>query len=86
LYAQSLRIDERLALAVIRLLKILGEAANSVSDECQEQHPEIPWHEVAATRNRLIHGYFDVDLNIIWQIVSTDLPKLIEQLRQILHR
>ncbi len=52
-------------LATVRLLEITGEAANGLSDEFKEDHPEIPWDRVTPTRNRLIHGYFDIDLEII---------------------
>jgi len=80
----DLEKDEKLALSIVRLLEILGEAANNVSDECQEEFPDIPWRQIAATRNRLIHGYFDVDLDVVWQIVSKDLPALVTQLEAIL--
>lgn len=74
--------DEQLALAVVRLLEILGEAAKKVSEKCRKEYPEIPWRQIAGTRDRLIHGYFDVDLNIVWQIISDDLPPLIMQLEK----
>ena len=77
--------DEKLALSIVRLLEILGEAANNVSDEWQQQYPEIPWRQIGGTRNRLIHGYFDVDLDVVWKIVSKDLPTLVAQLDSILH-
>jgi uncharacterized protein with HEPN domain len=76
--------DEKLNLALVRLLEVLGEAAKKVSDQCQAAHPEIPWRQIAGTRDRLIHGYFDVDLDIIWKIISTDLPPLIEQIEKVL--
>jgi len=76
--------DETLALAVVRLLEILGEAAKSVSGEYRRDYPGIPWGQIAGTRNRLIHGYFDVDLDIVWKIISIDLPTLISQLEKIL--
>jgi uncharacterized protein with HEPN domain len=76
--------DEKLALSIVRLLEILGEAAINVSDQCQEQYPEIPWRQIGGTRNRLIHGYFDVDLDVVWKIVSIDLPTLVAQLEAIL--
>ena len=69
--------DDKLHLAVIRLFEILGEAANNISDDLQEEYHEVPWREIAGVRNRLIHGYFDVDLNIIWQIIQQDIPPLI---------
>ena len=76
--------DEKLALSVVRLLEILGEAAKSVSSQCQTEYPAIPWRQIAGTRDRLIHGYFDVDLDIVWKIVSTDIPLLIAQLEKAL--
>jgi len=71
-------------LAVTRLLEILGEAANRVSEEKQQQHSDIPWREIIGLRNRLIHGYDSVDLRIVWHVVTNDLPPLIEQLEDIL--
>jgi uncharacterized protein with HEPN domain len=71
-----------LVLALTRLLEIAGEAARHISRSLQEQHGAIPWREIAGTRDRLIHGYFDVDLDIIWEILSEDLPKLIPHLRK----
>ena len=76
--------DEKLTLAVVRLLEILGEAAKKVSEQCQQQHPEIPWRQISGTRDRLIHGYFDIDVNIVWKIVSDDVPSLVKQLKQAL--
>lgn len=76
--------DEKLNLAIVRLFEILGEAANNISHEVQDQYNDVPWREIAGVRNRLIHGYFDVDLNIVWQIIQTDIPPLIENLKYIL--
>ena len=76
--------DEMLALAVIRLLEVMGEATRGLSQEVKDKNPQIPWKQIAGTRDRLIHGYFDVDLDIIWNIVSRDLPPLIEELEKIL--
>jgi len=73
-----------LTLAVIRLLEIIGEAARSLSHEIKDKNPQIPWKQISGTRDRLIHGYFDVDLDIIWNIVNRDLPPLIEELEKIL--
>lgn len=77
----AFRTDEKLQLAVVRLLEIAGEAANSVSDEFKEVHDEIPWREITSTRNRLIHGYFDVDLDVVWKIATEDVPILVQNLR-----
>ena|SRR3989338_4082118 len=74
--------DEPITLALIRLLEIIGEAAKSVSLETRQRYPNIPWKEIGGTRDRLIHGYFDVDWNILWQILTADLPPLITELEQ----
>lgn len=76
--------DEIMALALIRLLEIIGEAAREVSDSVKREHPEVPWKAMVGTRNRMIHGYFDVDLDIVWEIISTDLPNLVPKVRVLL--
>ena len=76
--------DEMRALAVVRLLEILGEAARAVSDTTRARHPTIPWRQIAGTRDRLIHGYEAVDLDIVWAIVTADLPALVIELKQAL--
>ena len=76
--------NEILALATIHLIELIGEASHSVSESFQEKYPEIPWRPIAGTRNRLAHGYIDVELNVIWTIVKKDLPSLIRQLRRLL--
>jgi uncharacterized protein with HEPN domain len=77
----DLDTDDVLVLALTRLLEILGEAAKAVTSATRERYPHIPWTEMAATRDRLIHGYFSVDLDIVWEIVRHDLPHLITSLR-----
>lgn len=79
----DLDTDELLGLALERLLEVLGEAANKVTESTQLANPAIPWRKMAATRNRLIHAYFDVDYDIVWAIVTRDLPPLILQLTKI---
>ena len=76
--------DEKLALSIVRLLEVLGEAAKNISRQCRDEYPVIPWRQIAGTRDRLIHGYFDVDLDIVWKIASTDLPDLVAKLEQAL--
>jgi len=83
---QDLNTNEMLALAVVRLIEILGEAAKNISVEVQAQSPEIPWRQIAGTRDRLAHAYFDVNLDIIWQIVTTDLQPLIHNLETLLYQ
>ena len=77
--------EERLwSLAVVRLLEMLGEAASRVPEECQAGHPEIPWRSISGLRNRLIHGYDQVDYDIVWKVLSEDIPKLKPQLDAML--
>lgn len=76
--------DDETALALARLLEILGEAAARVTPELRERHPEIPWRDIADTRNRVIHEYFDIDLEIVEAIIKDDLPALIGQLEAVL--
>jgi len=70
-------------LSVLKLIEIVGEAANQVSDETREAHPNIPWKDVINMRHRLVHGYFDIDYEIVWNTVNTDLPALIDKLEPI---
>ena len=76
--------DEPLTLALIRLLEIIGEAAKNISPETRQRYPGIRWREIGGTRDRLIHGYFDVDWNILWDILTADLPPLITELEKAL--
>jgi uncharacterized protein with HEPN domain len=75
--------DRQLNLALVRLLEIIGEAASRVSVEERDRYPDIPWYQIVGLRNRLIHGYDSVDLEVVWQIVHEDLPPLIEFLEKI---
>jgi uncharacterized protein with HEPN domain len=75
--------DRLLNLALVRLLEIIGEAANRIPRESQLEQPEIPWMQIIGLRNRLIHGYDAVDFDILWQIVTEDLPPLIATLAEI---
>ena len=81
---QDLDSDRLLQLALTRLVEIVGEAASRVPKELQDRHPSIPWREIVSARNRLIHGYDFVDLDILWEIVATDLPALVPQVEQAL--
>ena len=76
--------DRLLELALVRLLEIVGEAANRVPQGVRAICPDIPWPQIVALRNRLIHGYDAVDLDILWQIVVQDLPPLVTALEGIL--
>lgn len=76
--------DEVLALALVRLLEIIGEASAGITGGLKAKYPEIPWREMSSTRNRLIHGYFDIDYELVWKTVTGELPPLIEQMQKLL--
>ena len=71
-------------LALVRLVEIVGEAANRLPIEDQSRYPSIPWKEIVGMRNRLVHGYDAIDLDVLWDTVRIDLPQLIEELERIL--
>jgi len=80
---EDLESDRVLSLALVRLLEIMGEAAGRIPDRLRARHPDIPWSQIIGLRNRLIHGYDAVDMDILWQILTDDVPPLIEALRAI---
>ncbi len=82
----SLAPETETALAVVRLLEILGEAARGLSEELKAKYPHIPWRAIADTRNRLIHEYFDVDMEVVASIVNQDLPTLLGQIQELLEK
>jgi uncharacterized protein with HEPN domain len=75
--------DQKSIDAVVRNLEIMGEAANRLPDEFKESHSEIEWFKIVGLRHRIVHEYFGVDLEIIWQIVQKDLPELCRSLSRI---
>ncbi len=81
---KDLDANRMLVLSLLRLVEIIGEAAGQVSKEFQGKYPEIPWALIVAMRNRLIHAYFDVDLDRVWSTTQDDLPPLIAQLEKII--
>jgi uncharacterized protein with HEPN domain len=78
----DLDTDRALQLVLTRLLEIIGEAASRIPQTWRDRYPAIPWSAAVAIRNRLIHGYEDVDLDIVWQTVNADLPQLIDSLEK----
>ena len=78
--------DAMLSLALVRLLEIVGEAAWGISEKLRSKYPDIAWREMTAMRNRLIHGYFDVNQDTVWETVTTELPPLVSQLRDVLKK
>ncbi|NLK00701.1 MAG: DUF86 domain-containing protein [Clostridia bacterium] len=69
---------------VIRNLEVMGEATKRASNETRKKHKEVPWRRIAGLRDVLIHDYFGVDLEIVWNVVEDELPKLKNQLRKII--
>jgi len=80
---EDLDTDRRLNLSLVRLLEIIGEAARGISSEFREAHPDLPWKSMIGMRDRLIHAYFDVNLDVVWETVTEDLPPLITKLEKI---
>lgn len=81
---QDLDIDRMLVLALVQCIAIIGEAASRITAAFQQRHPQVSWTDIIGMRNRLIHAYFDVNLNILWNTVQDDLPPLMTQLEAIL--
>lgn len=76
--------DRRTNLAVVRALEIMGEAARHIPANIRRDYPEIPWQDIVDMRNKLIHEYFGVDLEVLWRTVQEDLPPLRDEIRRIL--
>ena len=81
---EDLDTDRQLTLSLVRSLEVIGEAASSISIECRNALPDIPWANMIGMRNRLIHAYFDVNLTIVWKTVSEELPVLITVIEEVL--
>ena len=72
--------DRQLVLALVKDVEIVGEAATQVTESTRRRLPEIPWEQIVGMRNRLVHAYFDINLDIVWTTVREDLPELIARL------
>lgn len=81
---EDLESDAMLRFALVHVVTVFGEAATKVSVPTRKTLPSIPWPAIVGMRNRLVHAYFDVDLDVLWQSVNEDLPKLIADLRSAL--
>lgn len=81
---QAFFADTMIQDAVVRNLEILGEAIRAITDATRGAHPEIPWKKIVGTRDRVLHGYFRVDLEIVWEVVAAELPALRRQIIALL--
>lgn len=75
--------ERLLNLSLVRLIEVFGEVANRVSPEGRDKYPSIPWQQIIGMRNRLIHGYDDIDFEMLYRTIAKDLPPLISQLGKI---
>lgn len=81
---QELDTDRMLVLSLVKEIEIIGEAASRLSQESQSSIPGIPWQDVIGMRNRLIHVYYDVNLDIVWSAVTKELPSLVADLEKVI--
>ena len=80
---QAFVADELIQTYIVHNLQILGEAAAKIPAEQQHEYPELPWPKMVGMRNVLVHNYFNIDLDIVWQVVESELPALQEKISRI---
>jgi len=81
---QEFAKDEKTVFAVVRALEIVGEAAKQIPQDVQEEYSRVPWRQMARMRDKLLHHYFGMDLNVIWKTVEEDVPELIAMISEII--
>lgn len=81
---ETLDSNRMLTMALIKEIEIIGEAAVQLSPECRERYPQIPWADIIGMRNRLVHAYHDIDLDILWDTVTLKLEPLRTELERII--
>ncbi|MCD6512089.1 MAG: DUF86 domain-containing protein [Thermoplasmata archaeon] len=81
---EEFKNDDKTVSAVVRKLEIVGEATKNIPDETKEKYPNLPWKEMAKIRDKLIHGYFVVDFEIVWKVIKEELPSLKPEIEKIL--
>lgn len=80
----SLENDRKLVFALLKAVEVIGEAASQVSKDTRKELPLIPWADIIGMRHRLIHAYFDINLDILWNTIVKDLPPLVGVLEEVL--
>jgi len=83
---KTLSKNELKQYAIIRAIEVIGESVKNLPDSLKNKYPNVPWKEIAGTRDKMIHHYFGVDLNIVWDIISKEIPKLKEDIKDILKK
>jgi len=81
---KDLDSDRQLVMAVVKSVEIIGEAASQISSDTRAEITTLPWRDMIDMRHRLVHGYYDVNLDIVWSTLRQDLPPLVEALEAIL--
>ena len=81
---RDLNLNRMLALSLVKDIEIIGEAASKITLKTREQLAQVPWAMIIGMRNRLIHAYFEIDLDILWKTVAEDIPPLISMLEEII--
>ena len=69
--------------ATLNAIQSIGEAASRVSAETRQLHPEVPWSKIIGMRNHIVHGYFDIKLDVVWRVIHIELPQLITQIEPL---
>ncbi len=74
--------DENLCLALLHLVQIIGESARRVSEETRTLHPQVPWSNIVGMRHKIVHDYFKIDYDLLWDVATKDMPELVVELRK----